>query len=52
MNLLHLLSIAERRASGRTALQFTGPEGDSVELSYRELHQASRRLVGMGATKR
>ncbi len=45
MNLLHLLSIAERRAPGKIALQFPGPGDDSMELSYRELHQASRRLA-------
>lgn len=45
MNLLHLLSIAERRAPGKVALQFTGTGGDSAELSYRELHQASCRLA-------
>jgi malonyl-CoA/methylmalonyl-CoA synthetase len=45
MNLLHLLAIAERRAPGKTALQFTRPGGDPMELSYRELHQASRRLA-------
>jgi malonyl-CoA/methylmalonyl-CoA synthetase len=45
MNLHHLLSIAERRHLDKTALRFTGEGGDSSELSYRELHDTSRRLA-------
>ena len=45
MNLYDLFAVSERRFPGKPALSFAAPEGETRDLSYRELLAAAERLA-------